>query len=135
MNTFRNTLKEPKKKKKAAASNKRRSSTPFDIFQHFLAGEWMKGKNIQKHIPIFIYIIILGVIYITNANYTESVYRDINSLKKEIKELRTQSIAIKAELMYMSKQSEVASRLRGRGIKESLVPPYKIIIKNDNNQK
>jgi len=48
---------------------------------------------------------------------------------RELKELRYEHITIKSQLMTLSKQSEVAKRLVGTGIQESVVPPEKIFSK------
>jgi len=58
--------------------------------------------------------------------------RESIELSKEISELRSQAITISSELMFISKQSEVAKlvELRGIGLKESVEPPRKIIIED-----
>ena len=52
-------------------------------------------------------------------------------MSNEIKELRTQYIVVKDSLVIKSKQTEVAKALASKssGIKESVVPPKKIIVK------
>ena len=38
----------------------------------------------------------------------------------------------KSELMYKSKQSEVAKMVEEMGLKELTAPPYKIVVKQDD---
>jgi hypothetical protein len=61
--------------------------------------------------------------------------RQIEAVKKELKELRYEQITTRSELMYISKQSEVARRLKVTGLKESTVPPEKILIRNTEEGK
>jgi hypothetical protein len=58
--------------------------------------------------------------------------REIDALSNELKELRSEYIATKSELMFKSKQSQVAKLVDPLGIKESLYPPVKIkVTKSD----
>jgi hypothetical protein len=50
----------------------------------------------------------------------------VNKISNQLKELRTEYIYTKSELMFASKQSEVAKSAEQLGLKEPLVPPIKI---------
>ncbi|MCS6975318.1 MAG: FtsL-like putative cell division protein, partial [Cyclobacteriaceae bacterium] len=52
-------------------------------------------------------------------------------LQAEVEDLRADYITAKSELMYASKQSEVARKVAPLGLKESLVPPFKIVLKEE----
>jgi hypothetical protein len=47
-----------------------------------------------------------------------------------LQELRFNYISTKSKLMQSSRQSELVHRLEARGIKESKIPPRKIIIES-----
>ena len=49
-------------------------------------------------------------------------------MKKEIKELRSESIYVKSKLMFNSRQSEINRRIGLYGLKESVKPPIKIVV-------
>ena len=44
----------------------------------------------------------------------------------QLKELRSEYISTKSDLMFASKQSQVAKATEALGLKESIVPPFKI---------
>ncbi len=67
--------------------------------------------------------------YIANTYYAEKKERDIQALRKSLKELRYEYITARSELMKESQQSEVAIKLTDTDIKESRVPPVKVINK------
>ncbi|GAB4202059.1 MAG: hypothetical protein Fur0023_07390 [Bacteroidia bacterium] len=90
-------------------------------------GQYLENQQIFKQIPYFIFLIFIGIIYITNTNIADKKVRDINKLNKELKELRSQYIITKSELMFLNKQSEIAKRLEPLGIKEITQQPYLII--------
>jgi hypothetical protein len=94
-------------------------------------GTFLTRQSVIKSLPFIFYIAFLAVLYIGNAFYAEKKIMQIEKIKKELKELRSESISVKSNLMYLSKQSEVIKRIGLNGVKESLVPPYKIFVKTD----
>lgn len=81
-----------------------------------------------KLIPFILYLGGLGLIYIANANYSEKTVREIDKINKELKTLRSEYISGKSELMFNSKQSEVAKSVAPLGIVESTEAPRKIVL-------
>ncbi|MBC8110620.1 MAG: hypothetical protein H7Y04_06125 [Verrucomicrobia bacterium] len=84
-----------------------------------------------KYIPYILYITFLGIIYIANRNFAEKNTAKLAKLKTRIDDIRTDYITQSAEYMTGSKQSEVAKKVkdRGLGLEESKIPPYKIEVK------
>jgi hypothetical protein len=64
----------------------------------------------------------------------EDTVRKLNNVGKEVKEFRSEYITTKSELMYKSKQSELADFIdqKGMGLKESFEPPRKIKVSSQN---
>jgi hypothetical protein len=93
-----------------------------------LNGNFLASENIIALLPYIFFLTFLALLYIANGYYAENKVREINSLGNELKELRSEYITTKSELMFRSKQSEVARSLSPYGIKESVVPPKKIVI-------
>lgn len=83
-------------------------------------------KNWFNNLPLVLFIALLGVLHVANNHTAESKIRRINATEKEIKELRWLYMTSKSELMYKSKQSEVAKMVKETGLKELIQPPYKI---------
>ncbi len=82
-----------------------------------------------KYLPKILFAFVLGLIYIGNTHYSEKSIRKINKLHTEVEDLRADYTTLKADLMFASKQSEVARRVKPLGLKESIDPPYKIEVK------
>ena len=72
---------------------------------------------------------VLSLIYISNTHYAEKTTRAINKAQSEVEDLRADFTTLKADVMFASKQSEVARRVKSLGLKESVKPPYKIIVR------
>ncbi|MBE0649091.1 MAG: hypothetical protein IH596_15070 [Bacteroidales bacterium] len=102
---------------------KKRISKPI---QSLLEGDFLSREGVVKNLPFLAFLAIIAIIYIANTYYAEKTFKDIEATKVELKELRYQYITTKSNLMYISKQSEVARRAKLLGLAETTVPPYKI---------
>jgi hypothetical protein len=96
-----------------------------------VSGNFLSKETTIKNLPFVFFLSFLAICYIANGYYADDQVRKVNRLINEIKELRTQYIVVKDSLVVKSKQTEVAKVLAKQhtGIKESVVPPKKIIIR------
>lgn len=83
-----------------------------------------------KYLPKILFVMALGLIYISNTHYAEKTVRRISAMQAEVEDLRADYTTLKADLMFASKQSEVARKVSDMGLKESLKPPYKVVVEN-----
>ncbi len=79
-------------------------------------------------LPFLVFLCVLGMIYIGNSHMAITNIRNIDKLTKEVTELGYEYKSLKANLMFKSKQTEVAKKVDTLGIKELIEPPKKIII-------
>ena len=79
-----------------------------------------------QYLPKILFVLFLTLVYIGNTHYAEKTTRAINKAQSEVEDLRADFITLKSDLMFSSKQSEVARRVKPLGLKESLRPPFKI---------
>jgi len=97
-----------------------------------LDGSFLTGHKFIKAMPFIIFLMILGVVYITNIFHVERTKRQIDNLEEELRELRYEYVTSRSKLMFESKPSEIANKLKEKGIGETSTPPRKIITnKND----
>ena len=81
---------------------------------------------IVRNISFFLFLAILAVLYIYNGHFADKTARNINKVSKELKELQYEYKTLKSELMFRSKQSELAKALELYGLKELTFPPVVI---------
>ena len=95
-----------------------------------VSGSFLSKDATVKNLPFIFFLSFLAICYIANGYYADDQVRKVNHLTNEIKELRTEYIVVKDSLVIKSKQTEVAKALENQasGIKESVVPPKKIIV-------
>lgn len=91
--------------------------------------DWKRLLNYQwivRNISFFLFLAVLAVIYIYNGHYADKTARNINRVSKELKELQYEYKTLKSEVMFRSKQSELAKAVEPFGLKELLVPPMQL---------
>jgi hypothetical protein len=98
-----------------------------------MSGEVFGSEELIKHLPYVGFLVFLGLIYIGVGFSAEGSVRQINKDKSELKEMRSEYITIKSDLMYATKQSELIKILHQKGLtlEESFQPPKKIEITED----
>jgi hypothetical protein len=52
--------------------------------------------------------------------------RKISGIQAEVEDLRADFTTLKSDLMFASKQSEVARKVKDYGLRESINPPNKV---------
>ncbi len=65
---------------------------------------------------------MLAVIYIYNGHYAEKTIRNVNKVSIELKELQYEYKTLKSEVMFRSKQSELAKAVAPLGLRELTQP-------------
>lgn len=83
-----------------------------------------------QYLPKILFVVLLSLIYISNTHYAEKTTRQIDRAQTEVQDLRADYTTLKSDVMFASEQSEVARRVKPLGLKESLNPPFKIVVKN-----
>jgi hypothetical protein len=96
--------------------------------KEIIDGTILVRENVIRQLPFLLFLTILGIIYIGNRFHAERMVRQIDHLKIEVSNLRSEQITTTSELMNISRPSEVAAlvELRGLGLKESMEPPKKL---------
>jgi len=114
--------KEESKQKKSALRSANR------LAKSLVEGVNINLETVVRQIPFVLFLALIAILYIANSYYAENTVRDINKAKNELKDLRAEYIYTKSELMFSSRQSEVATMVADQQIKESTVPPQTIIV-------
>lgn len=103
----------------------------------FLRGTILTDDRVTRQFPFLIFLVILGLLMITNRYRSEKVIRQIVVIQDTIDDLRSQSVTNSARLMHLSKPSDVANRVRnaGLGLEEPIRPPRNIQVSKIKDKK
>jgi len=104
---------------------------PDNLFIKFLKNGFITTEDATRALPFVLFVGFLGMIYIANRHLAEKNIRKIDKLTKEVKELSWGYKVAKADMAFKSTMNEVAERADTLGIKESISPPQKIVLKED----
>lgn len=126
-----NQIKEELKDSEKKENVKTKTGKAGKMFRSIVDGSILTNDGVRKLLPFFIYITVIALVYIANNNLAGRKIREINKLKRDLKELRSEYITVKSNLMFLSKQSEIVKKLEPYGIKESVVPPVRLKVKKD----
>ena len=84
---------------------------------------WLNYQSVVRQVPFFLFLAMLAVLYIYNGHKADKTIRSINRTAKEVKELQWEYKTVKSEVMFRSKQSELARAVEPLGLKELVQTP------------
>ena len=93
---------------------------------------WLNYQSVVKQVPFFLFLTLLAVVYIYNGHYADKTIRNINRTGKEVKELKYEYIAVKSEVMFQSKTSELLKAVEPLGLKELVQSP--VVLKDSTGK-
>ncbi|MGB4293981.1 MAG: FtsL-like putative cell division protein [Bacteroidales bacterium] len=107
----------------------KRKKNSGNFLKDLLSGSTISDRIILKNLGFLIFLTFLGALYIANRFHAEKLVREMNQLQKEVRELRAESLATSAELMKVTRQSEILRQVTQRGLEleELREPPYKLV--------
>lgn len=109
------TTERPTRRRNSSSESKTRSRWKPSLFGY----RWF-----VRNIGFFLFLATLAVVYIYNGHYADNISRDITRTGKEVKELQYEYKTLKSEVMFRSKQSELARAVAPFGLKQLAQPPY-----------
>jgi len=122
-----NKLKQQKQEVKTPAKN---DKVVAKTMHTLLDGDFLKKKKSGFGIiPIFIFLAVLGLVYISNNFIAQTKMREINKVNRNIKELVFDHLEYERRLNEKTRASVLATLLEKEGIKPLVAPPQKIFIK------
>lgn len=95
-----------------------------------ISGNILARDAVQKRYLYMLFVALLGIIYIYNVFYMQQLYRRQARLTREVKELRTEAMALSSARMQATRQSSIVREVKARGLGlEESVTPVKVIEK------
>nr|MBP6695331.1 hypothetical protein [Saprospiraceae bacterium] len=78
------------------------------------------------NLPFVCYLVLLGVIYISNAHSSEKALRRIEALKVEVKDTKWHYMNLQQQLEYGGIQSQIEEKVEHLGLVPNQKPPIVI---------
>ena len=116
---------------KESKENIKKPASTGSFMKELLSGSMVSEKLILKNLGYISLVTFLAALYIGNRFHAEKVTRESTKIQREVRDLRAEALSTSADLMFVSKQSEVFRLVREKGLnlEELKTPPYKLLVK------
>ena len=99
-----------------------------------LKAKFLISDDALKNWKFIVFLLILGMFAIANNHQYDAKNYRIIALTNQVKELRSEFVDRRSELMKLKMESTVAKKMEARHILPSEVPPVKIIVESKENK-
>jgi hypothetical protein len=101
---------------------------------NLLKARFLIDDDAMKNWRFIVFVIILAIIMIANTQRFEQKVFRIAELTNQVKELRSEFVDRRSELMKLKMESTVADKMIEKQIFPSTVPPIKIKVKKEEEK-
>lgn len=104
-------------------------------FREFINGSILNKNFIRKQIKLFLLILVLFIYHVDNRYRCEKKISEEVKLKKELQDIKFESLTISAQLTTLGRRTYVLDYIKNKGIdlKESSIAP--VVIEEPNLKK
>lgn len=129
--TLEKEAQKKKKKREKRIKTKRENGFVKSLLQ-VVNGDVLTREFVIKNLPFLMFLSLVMVAYIGYGYHVQKVAKDIIQLENEIRELNTEEVTLTTDLNQVSRQENIAKKLKKRGVKESEDPIKKIEVTKDS---
>ncbi|WP_417942384.1 FtsL-like putative cell division protein [Flavobacterium sp. RS13.1] len=101
---------------------------------NILKARFLIHDDAVKNWRFIVFIILLAIIMIANTQRYEQKVFEIAKLSNEVKELRSEFVDRRSELMKLKMESTISNKMLEKQIYPSTVPPVKIEVKKEEEK-
>ncbi|MCD0467877.1 S-adenosyl-methyltransferase [Flavobacterium sp. LC2016-23] len=99
-----------------------------------LKARFLINDDAVKNWRFIVFIILLAIIMIANTQRYEQKVFEIAKLNNDVKELRSEFVDRRSELMKLKMESTISDKMLEKQIFPSTVPPVKIEVKKEEEK-
>ena len=97
-------------------------------FYNLVKGKFLISDDSLKNWRFIIFLSLLALIMVASSHSADKKVHRIAQLSNEVKELKSQYVDVRMQLMQSRLESRIISVMAGRGLTPSETPPQKILI-------
>lgn len=124
-----------KKIAEAIKGNEDFSDIKSSSLRDFINGNFLTKKFFQKQYGLLLMIAILLFMYVDNRYYCETQMVKVIELKKQIQDVKYESLTISAQLMELNRQSNISNKIKERGLNLQVTDTPPVVIKDTTEKK
>ena len=105
-----------------------KKNIPTQFIQKMFSGRLLMSDFVRQQQRYLFFLFVLGILYIAIHYRIERTVRESRRLERQVENLHAEYVTKSAELMRLSKRSELLRQIRQRNLnlQEPLHPPKKI---------
>lgn len=111
------------------------SEIKSSTFRDVLNGNILSKKFIKKQYGLFFLLAVLALIYVDNRYYCEKQVSKEVKLKKELQDVKFESLTISAELTKLSRRTYVLDYINSKGLSLKESPYAPVVIEEPDPEK
>jgi len=96
---------------------------------NLLKGKFLVDEDAKKNWGFIIFLTALALLMISSSHQIDTKVQKIASLNKEKRQLYSQFVATRSDLMKLKMESSISKRLADNGLYVSQTPPQKIKVR------
>ena len=100
-----------------------------------LKARFLINDDAVKNWRFIVFIILLAILMIANTQRYEQKVFEIAKLNNEVKELRSEFVDRRSELMKVKMESKISDKMLEKHIYPSTVPPTKLEVKKEEEKR
>ena len=100
-----------------------------------LKAKFLVSDDALKNWKFIFFLVLIGMIMIANNHLYDAKNYKITELTNQVKELRSEFVDKRSELMKLKMESTVAKKMEARQIFPSEVPPVKVVVESKKRKK
>jgi hypothetical protein len=99
-----------------------------------LKAKYLVDQGSMRNWRFIVFLIFIAILMIANTHsYEKKIFR-ISELENEVKELRSEFVDRRSELMELKMESTISKKMEVKGIVPSSVPPKKIKVVKEKEE-
>ncbi len=98
-------------------------------FYNIIKGKFLVSDDAFKNWRFIIFLSVLALVMIGSSHGADRKVHEIARLNNEVKELKSEYVDVRMQLMQSKMESKIIRAMENRGLFPSETPPQKIIIK------
>lgn len=97
-------------------------------FYNLVKGKFLISDDSLKNWKFIIFLSVLALIMVASSHSADKKVHRIAQLNNQVKELKSQYVDVRMQLMQSRLESRIISAMSNRGLAPSETPPQKIMI-------
>lgn len=100
-------------------------------FYNLVKGKFLISDDSFKNWRFIIFLSVLALIMVASSHSADKKVHRIAQLNNEVKELKSQYVDVRMQLMQSRLESRIITTMSARGLAPSVTPPQKIVINTE----